>query len=184
MFIGTNRGNLTPTQRAELGALAQTWRKEATGGIVVSVPAGTLNARAAADIQREVRAILTAGGVPAHSIAVRPYQPENPAKLATIKVSYPRMTAETGPCGLWPHDIGPSWDRAYNENRPYWNFGCATQRNLAVMVANPADLEQPREEAPVYAGRRTTVLEKYRKGESTATTYPDDKKGKISDVGQ
>jgi hypothetical protein len=28
------------------------------------------------------------------------------------------------------------------------------------------------------------VLDKYRKGESTATQYPDANKGKISDVGQ
>jgi pilus assembly protein CpaD len=34
------------------------------------------------------------------------------------------------------------------------------------------------------AGRRSTVLDKYRKGESTATVYPDASKGKISDVGQ
>ena len=39
----------------------------------------------------------------------------------------------------------------YIENRPYWNFGCATQRNLAAMVDNPADLVQPRGEAPAYS---------------------------------
>ena len=52
------------------------------------------------------------------------------------------------------------------------------------MVDNPADLVQPRGETPSYTGRRTTVLDKYRKGESPATVYPDADKGKISDVGQ
>jgi pilus assembly protein CpaD len=37
---------------------------------------------------------------------------------------------------------------------------------------------------PAYTGRRTTVLDKYHRGESTATTYPDADKGKISDVGK
>jgi pilus assembly protein CpaD len=36
----------------------------------------------------------------------------------------------------------------------------------------------------VYAGRRSVVLEKYRKGEPTATTNPEADKGKISDLGQ
>ena len=58
------------------------------------------------------------------------------------------------------------------------------QRNLAAQVANPADLVQPRAETPVLAARRTTVIDKYRKGEATATQYPDANKGKISDVGQ
>ncbi len=37
---------------------------------------------------------------------------------------------------------------------------------------------------PVYTARRSTVIDKYRKGEATATQYPDANKGKISDVGQ
>jgi pilus assembly protein CpaD len=92
--------------------------------------------------------------------------------------------ASAGPCGLWPNDIGPSGDRKYNENGQYYNFGCAHQRNLAAMVENPADLVQPRGDTPSYAGRRSVVLDKYRKGEGTATVYPDANKGKISDVGQ
>ncbi len=52
------------------------------------------------------------------------------------------------------------------------------------MVDNPADLVQPRGEVPPYTGRRTTVLDKYHRGESPATTYPTPTKGKISDVGK
>ena len=47
-------------------------------------------------------------------------------------------------------------------------IGCATQRNLAAMVDNPADLVQPRAETPAYTMRRTTVMEKYRQGVSPA----------------
>ena len=52
------------------------------------------------------------------------------------------------------------------------------------MVDNPADLAQPRAEQPSYTSRRSVVLDKYKKGEGTATNYPDANKGKISDVGQ
>jgi len=36
------------------------------------------------------------------------------------------------------------------ENKSYYNFGCAYQRNMAAMVDNPADLVQPRPETPAY----------------------------------
>jgi pilus assembly protein CpaD len=184
VFIGDHRGGLTPAQRADVTALVGAWRREASGGIVIEVPSGTANARAARNAAHEVRSLLLAAGVPGHGIEVRPYTPIEPIRLATLKVKYPRMKAETGPCGLWPRDIGPTYDPIYRTNQPHWNHGCATQRNLAAQVDNPADLVQPRAEAPILASRRSTVLDKYRKGESTATQYPDANKGKISDVGQ
>ncbi len=184
VFVGDSRGSLTPTQQAEVAALVSSWRREATGGIVIEVPSGTSNARAGHGVVHEIRAILTAAGVPPHAIEVRPYRPTEPIRLATIRIKFPKMVAETGPCGLWPHDVGPTYDPIYTSNKPYWNLGCSVQRNLAAQVENPADLVQPRAETPVYAARRATVFDKFRKGESTATQYPDANKGKISDLGQ
>lgn len=184
VFIGDRRSGLTASQRAEVGALAPAWRREASGGFVIEVPYGTSNERAAMGAAREIRAILAGAGVPHSSIEVRPYRTDDPARLGTLRVNYPRMVAETGPCGLWPRDIGPTYDPLYNANKPHWNHGCANQRNLAAQVDNPADLVQPRAETPVFAARRATAIDKYRKGEPTATQYPDANKGKISDVGQ
>jgi pilus assembly protein CpaD len=184
VFVGDARGGLTATQRAEVSAVASSWRREATGGIIIEIPIGTPNERMAPGVAREIRSLLASAGVPSHSIEIRPYRTQEPVRLGTIRVSYPKMAAQTGPCGLWPEDIGPTYDPVYGSNRPHWNHGCATQRNLAAQVDNPADLVQPRAEAPAMASRRSTVMEKYRKGEGTATQYPDTNKGKISDVGQ
>jgi pilus assembly protein CpaD len=184
VFIGDARGTLTRTQRGEVGALASSWRQEATGGMVIEMPVGAPNERAAASASREIRSILTAAGVPGRAIEIRPYPAQDPVRLGTIRVNYPRMAAETGPCGLWPHDIGPTADPIYWTNKPAWNHACASQRNLAAQVADPADLVQPRNEAPAMAARRNTVIEHYRKGEPTATVSPDANKGKISDLGQ
>jgi pilus assembly protein CpaD len=184
VFIGDRRSGLTASQRAEVGALAPAWRREASGGFVIEVPYGTSNERAAMGAAREIRAILAGAGVPHNSIEVRPYRTDDPARLGTLRVNYPRMVAETGPCGLWPHDIGPSYDPLHNANKPHWNHGCANQRNVAAQVDNPADLVQPRAETPVFAARRTTAIDKYRKGEPTATQDPNANKGKISEVGQ
>lgn len=184
VFIGDGRGTLTPTQRGEVGAIAARWRQEATGGIVIEMPVGAANERAATSASREIRSVLAAAGVPGHAIEIRPYRTQDPVRLGTIRVNYPRMAAETGPCGLWPNDIGPTTDPIYWSNKPHWNHGCASQRNLAAQVADPADLVQPRAETPVLASRRNVVIDKYRKGEPTATQSPDANKGKISDLGQ
>ena len=183
LFVGAGRGGLTPTQRAEVLAFAQTWRREATGGITIDRPVGGANDRAALDTLKQVLSILVSTGIPNHGIGIRPYQ-ARPGQAATLRINYPQIVAEAGPCGLWPDDLGPSNDPKHFDNQPYFNLGCATQRNLASMVDNPADLIQPRGESSAYNGKRATGLEKWRKGESPATTYPDANKGAISDLGK
>ncbi len=183
LMIGNQRGTLTPVQRADTVALARAWKREATGGIIIDVPTGGGNARSAAEAAREVQSLLVAADVPQHLVRVRSYQPDE-VKFAPLKVKYTRVMADAGPCGLWPNDLGVSGDPLWFENRPYWNLGCAAQRNLAAMVDNPADLIQPRGETPVYAARRSQALDKYRRGASSATAYPNANDGKISDVGR
>jgi pilus assembly protein CpaD len=184
IFAGTSRGSLTPAQRADVLAFAHVWKREATGGVVIDVPSGTPNERAASDVVHEIESILTAAGVPSQGIAVRPYRPLDPVKFATIRLTYPRVTADAGPCGLWPHDLGPADVKEYSENRQYWNFGCAAQRNLAAMVDNPADLVQPRGETPAYTARRSAAIDKYRRGDNPSGTYSGYDAGKISDLGK
>jgi pilus assembly protein CpaD len=185
IFVGHARGGLSAEQRADVMGLAQTWLHEGTGAIVADVPVGTPNARAAAESFREAQAMLEAAGVPPQGITIHRYHPDNPRQLATVRLTYPRITAVAGPCGLWPEDIGPSIkDKGYFENKPYYNFGCAYQRNMAAMVENPSDLLQPRPETPAYTARRTEGFEKYRKGNTTATTYPEAEKAKLSDTGK
>ena len=183
VFIGRNRGGLTPSQRADVLSFAQLWRREATSGIIVDVPQGGPTDHAAADSMREIHSIFAASGVPRNAVHLRGYRP--PAtSLASIKINYSKLVAEAGPCGQWPSDLGTSPDPAYMENRPYWNLGCASQRNLAAMVDNPADLVQPRGESPSYTARRSVAIDKYRKGESPSGKYDGYAAGKISDIGK
>jgi pilus assembly protein CpaD len=182
LFVGRNRGGLTAAQRAEVLSFAQLWRHEATSGIIVDVPKGGSIDRAAAESMREVQSILTASGVPKNAIYTRNYRPSNYA-LASIKINYSKIVAEAGPCGQWPTDIGIN-DPGYFENRPYWNFGCAHQRNLAAMIDNPAALVQPRGETPPYAPRRSIMVDKYRKGENPSGAYNGYDAAKISGVGK
>ncbi len=155
IFVGHARGGLSAEQRADVIGLAQIWRHEA------------------------------AGGVPPRGINLHRYHPTDPRQMAAIRLNYPRMTAVAGPCGLWPEDLGPSiHDKSYLDNKSWYNLGCANQRNMAAMVDNPADLVQPRSETPAYPVRRTEGFEKYRKGTTTTTLYPEADKAKLSDTGK
>ena len=185
VFVGHGRSGLTATQRDDVMGLARTWVREGTGAIVVNVPVDTPNAKAASVTFGEIRSILMAGGVPSQGIARYSYRPADPQALAPINLNYTKIAATAGPCGMWPEDLGPSiGNPSYNENKPYYNFGCASQRNLAAMIDNPSDLVQPRSETPAYTMRRTEGFEKYRKGEPTATVYSDAEKAKLSDTGK
>jgi pilus assembly protein CpaD len=185
VFVGSQRGGLTAAQRADVTALGQTWLRDGTGAIVTEVPIDTPNARAAVDSARDIQSLLSAAGIPPRGIVMRSYRPADPRQFATIRVSYPRIVADAGPCGTWPEDLGSSIkNKSWLENKPYYNFGCASQRNLASMIDNPADLVQPRQETAAYTARRNVAFDKYRKGTTTGTTYPESDKAKLSDLGK
>jgi pilus assembly protein CpaD len=185
VFVGKARGGLSAAQSADIAGVARDWVREGTGTVVVDVPVDTANSRAASATYQDIRSVLAAGGVPSRAVVRHPYRPEDPGLLPTIRVSYSRIAAVAGPCGLWPEDTGPNLlDPGYNENRPYFNLGCASQRNLAAMIDNPADLEQPRAESPAYTARREIAYERYRKGSATTTSYPEAEKAKLSDTGK
>src|ERR1700726_4042650 len=185
IFVGHARGGLSASQRADVMGLAQTWLAEGTGAITADVPVDTPNAKAAADSFREIQAMLSAAGVPPRGIVVHQYHPEDPRQMAAIRLNYPKISAVAGPCGLWPEDLGSSIkNKSYFENKSYYNFGCAYQRNMAAMVDNPSDLVQPRSETPPYTTRRSEAFEKYRRGAPTSTVYPEGDKAKLSDTGK
>ena len=184
LFIGSHRTDLTPVQRAQVSYFAHGWHRNATGGVAIRVPTGTPNEEAARKSVPEIRSILIAAGVPAGGIVVTELPPFNPNQLVPVVLEYPKIVASAGPCGRWPNDLGPAGGLDYMTNQQYWNFGCSSQHNLAAMVAEPVDIVEPRAETPAYTARRDVVLDKYRKGESPVTVYPDLDKAKISVVGQ
>jgi pilus assembly protein CpaD len=117
VFVGTSRGELNAGQRAEVAQFGHRWRREGTGGIAIELPVGASNERAAADSVPTIRSILAATSVPPNGIVVRGYPAPGP-NIAPIRISYPRVMAQAGPCGMWPEDIGPSFRRNYFENQP------------------------------------------------------------------
>jgi|SRR3984893_955279 pilus assembly protein CpaD len=190
ILVGSGRAGLTATQRAQVASLGGDWRHEGTGYVVVETPAGAVNSAAAKQTVREIRSLLNFAGVPPRATIMRRYQQPYGEDLGAIRVTYTKIQAVAGPCGQWPDNMGPGlvgnerYPLLESENVPYWNFGCAEQKNLAAAVANPEDLVQPRPETPAYAARRQTVVDKYRQGQDPSTVYTSNTGAKVSNVGQ
>jgi pilus assembly protein CpaD len=182
IYGGSGHGRLTATQRAEVAAFARAWRRESSGLLFVDVPVGVRSTFAVRQTAREVTSVLAAMGVPQAAIERRPYRLPEPAAFAPIRIAYPQVRAVTGPCGKWIDNMGPGFHSI--ENDPFWNHGCANQRNLAAMVVNPQDLVQPRAEGRPDAGRRQVVIDKWRQGQDPSTIYTQKSDPKVSTVGQ
>ncbi len=144
------------------------------GPIVVSLPSGGANAQAAVQVATDVRARLFAAGVDWEQIAGGMIEAAAGAE-PPIVLSFQRYEAKPPPCK-------PMSD--YNLTRTASNlapgrFGCAQAANLAVMLADPADLKGPRPTTSSDAGRRDVVLGKYREGQPTSAERAEDERGSV-----
>ncbi len=96
-----------------------------------------------------------------------------------VRLGYVTHIAQTKPCENWNKNLA---DNA--SNLPTQNFGCATQHNIAAMVADPRDLLGPRPMSEPSAARRTGVIGKYEKGETTGATKSSEQSGSVSQISQ
>lgn len=123
--------------RAELGAIEEfvtAYRTRGYGPITVSAPSGAQAARAAGQTAADVRRALFAAGVP--------YEAMRGASLrggdeGAVVVSFSAYAASAPECGVYRGELVSRL-----KNRPHPSFGCATQANLAAMIADPRDLHQ------------------------------------------
>jgi len=106
-------------------------------------------------------------GIHRSRITKQAYQASGHGDSATLRMAFSAMTAQVaGECGKWEENLTHTPD-----NRNYGNFGCATQSNLATMIANPNDLLGPRGESEIDATRRDTVIKEWR--ENGTVELPD-----------
>lgn len=163
---------LNPQQRADVLDFAERYRAADAGNsrLVVSAPGGAANEVAAMHAVDEIRGLLADRGFNESSIVVEAYHAEGESS-PPVRVSYMRYVAEAPQCGIWPTNLGEE-----PQNLPFPNLGCATQRNFAAQVANPADLLGPRSETDRDARRRDAVYTKYIQGQSSATKKVEDEK--------
>lgn len=178
--VGAGTSRLSGPVRSNIGFFAQSFLASGTAVIAVVAPSGSPNQLAAAAAAVEVEDVLRRSGVDPRAIDYRVYRAGPDESIAPVRVAFNRITAHTAPCGPWTDQSASN-----AQNRNYANFGCATQQNLAAMVANPLDLLYPRAMTPADVARRAAVLEKYRKGEAFQSDTSLESGGNIAQgVGQ
>jgi len=170
--VSSGSNGLTPHQRAGLAEFIGRYRATDSGNsrLSIAVPSGSPNEISALRAVADVREIARDFGIDESRISIGPYSSSH-TRDGALRVSYTRYVAEAPECGDWSTNLG---DDA--RNLPYPNLGCATQRNFAMQVANPADLLGPRTMTPATAERRDARWEKFNKGETTIAKRSQDER--------
>ena len=174
--LAVHAQGLSGPQGDALAQFAQDWAEAEGGTITLRAPTGGPDAGAAFRTVEGARSFLIDQGVPADRLIVTGYD----AKGAPGGVLYIAYEAYR----VAPLSCGKNWDNIARSmtNQVQSNFGCAVTANMAAQIANPADLVRPQHSTPIDAARRATVLDKYRKGQSTASDKDDQAKGVVSDA--
>ncbi|WP_064821142.1 CpaD family pilus assembly protein [Rhizobium phaseoli] len=163
--VASTDRRLTIAQRDLIRGFAANYVSRASGPVYVLSPEGSPNSAAAHQLRNQVRAELASRGIASSKIINTSYAAAGAGDAAPIRLSFTGTTAITTQCGQWPKDISNDF-----ANQNYYNFGCATQNNLAAQVANPEDLVAPRGMTPIDAQRRNNAIQEYR---TTTTTIED-----------
>ena len=179
IFAAGAGGTVGVRQLADIRAFATEYQRSGHGPLYMAVPQAN---RLADKSLGSIREALMAGGVTPVRAS---YQTAGgPGSVAPVKLTFARLEAKVASrCGLWPSDLNgnggtlDSWS-----NRPWENYGCATQQMMAAQVADPLDLVRSRPESAGDPMRRANVVLVYRQGLPTAVQYPD-AAAKINSVG-
>lgn len=169
-------GRLSAQSRQQVAGFFNAYRSDGAGAIEIQTAVG---GRAAAQTEGEIRDIAAIYGIPRNYITVAGFVPEQ-GSAATTRVAYARYVASVPSCenADWSQNLSTTWD-----NTTYPTLGCSTQQNIAAMAANPRDLiEAQPMDASASAARRDTVIDKYEKGDATASTRSSGDSGKVADV--
>ena len=147
--VPNGAGGLGADQEADVRHFLARYKADGTGPLRLSLPNTVGERLTAAHTFRDVRELIGRAGIPSRAVVTGRYRP-SPELGPTLRLSYERPVAVLPRCGDWSEDVGPNPERL-----PYPNFGCATQRNTALMVANPRDILQPQTESPRSSERRS-----------------------------
>ena len=172
-FVGTSAGSLTLDELVQLDEMVSDYIAHGQKPLVIVMPGNGLEYRNLGnEIQRRVMLRNLA-----KSEVLLGVEPEA-AMNGQVTVSFLMHTAIGPECGYWQSE--PSLT---NENANSDNFGCSTQHNLALMLANPGDLVVPRNFSTRDAERTVAIIDAYRAGNNPQSSWPTDSGGAIIDTG-
>jgi len=168
--VSSRSRGLSDAQWNQVYGYLSGFRERGTGGLVIKAPKGSANEKASRRAYEDIRHALREFGISPRDVRLESYYAKyDPA--APLRLSYLEYVAKGPDCPDWSENLARD-----PKNLPWPNMGCATQQNLAAMVADPQDLLGPRPETPRPSERRDVVWGKYVAGESTGSKWsPEDR---------
>jgi pilus assembly protein CpaD len=146
---------LSPNQQVDVYRFLRRYKHEATGRLLLTVPTAVRDQAALAQSLQEIQRQVAEAGIDYRLLHGARHDARSGGTPA-IKLAYRRPVAVPPPCDDWTRDVGRNEERI-----PYPNWGCATQRNLALTVDNARDLGQPQSEDPRSGERRSATWSAY-----------------------
>lgn len=166
---GDQKTHFTPGMKSAITGFAIDYRRSGGKGIDILVPSGSSNEASASHIARHARAALKKVGVPSSHIRTRSYKAVSAEQPGHVRLTFTSIKARVASeCGVWPTDVGTGFR---NEN--YENFGCASQQNLAAIVADPNDLISPRGPGEINPERTDVVISDFESNATPVATAVD-----------
>lgn len=124
--------------------------------LTLTAPAGQ-SGRSGAE---KIRSMLVGAGIPKNEIGVVGAGTGN-----IVTMSFNAHKVEIPECGRFTSKANPNWS-----NRRHSNFGCATRRNLGLMVQDPGDLKQAQTVSGADGSRAASTISGYRSSGAAAST--------------
>ncbi len=165
---------LSSLDKARLRAFADSYMTAGYGPLTVMGPSGTSRDAQGQDRSAQVREYLHEQGIDWSQLNGAAYRAGDD-RGDQLVLSFTHYVATPSACGIWEgmqaRDYG-------NLRSP--NFGCATQNNLAAMIADPHDLVEPAASTAADTPSRIRAIRAYREGEVTSSATDSDIKTEVA----
>ena len=157
---------LRPGDEDRLGLFLRQYFRRARGPLVVA----TTPDSAGLDAQEHMAAFrerLVFAGVPRSEIDIKPGSAPLGGRHSVV-LSFTGYDVAVPECGDWSGDAG-GWNPT---NLPNLNYGCAYQRNVGLMLADPGDFLASEGDPYLDTLRTDTIIGLYRQGDATPAELP------------
>ena len=163
---GNQKTHFSPGTKSAITGFAYQYRRSGGKGIDILVPSGSSNEASASHLAGHAREALNKAGIPSSHIRTRSYKAISAQHPGHVRLTFTAIKARVASeCGVWPTDVGNDFN---NEN--YENFGCASQQNLAAIIADPNDLISPRGPGEINPERTDVVISDFESNALPAAT--------------
>jgi pilus assembly protein CpaD len=161
-----NRAELGQDATARLDRFLASYMQQNSGPLTITAQRVPGNDRLAFERLHVVERRAVAAGIPKSVVHTTLGDGGTPGGDAVL--TFERYTAQVPECGDWTKNSAVDWT-----NTPSSNFGCATQRYIGLMAADPRDLAAGRAAGARDAAHMSDQIGKWRAGAPTVATPQD-----------